>query len=152
MTKPIYPNGYHAIMPILRVDSAPEALEFFAAAFGAVEDFRREAEGQVLLVVVRMGDCRLMLFDRSNAPDQPTGGDPRGANLILKLYVADVDAVFQSAIGLGAAEKEPIADQYFGERSGMLTDPFGFTWQIAQFKEELPHDVIEQRMRDALKQ
>lgn len=151
MPEQIYPDGYHAVMPILRVDSASEALKFFAAAFGAVEDFRREMERQLLLVVVKIGDCRLMLLDRANAPDQPTGGDPRGANLILKLYVANVDGVFQRAIGLGASQKEPIADQYFGERSGILMDPFGFSWQIAQFKEELPHDVIEQRMRSALK-
>ena len=151
MKRPIYPDGYHAINPILRVENAADALRFFIKAFGATEDFRREADGRLLLAMVKIGDSRVMLFDRANTPDQVAGGDPRGNGLILKLYVADVDTVFDAAIAAGATEREPVADTYFGERSGMLTDPFGFTWQVTEFREELPHSVIEQRMHEALK-
>lgn len=151
MNQPVYPDGYHAIIPILRVRSAADALQFFTDAFDVVEDFRREADGQLLLAVVKVGDSRFMIFDQANTPDQIAGGDPRGNGLILKLYVADVDRVFRAAVAAGATETAPVADTYFGERSGMLTDPFGFTWQIAEFREEVPHAIIEQRMHEALK-
>lgn len=150
MSKSTYPEGYHAINPVLRIDDAAKALEFYEHAFGAEEDFRREAKGRLLLVVIKLGDSRVMLFDKLNEPDHATGGDPRGNGIMLKLYVANVDDTFQQAITRGARAENGVKDQYFGERSGILTDPFGFTWQIAQFKEQLPHDVIEQRMQDAL--
>lgn len=150
MGKPIYPEGYHAIMPILRVDDAAVSMAFFTAAFGAAEDFRREAKGRLLLVVMKIGDSRIMVFDGANDPDQVAGGDPRGNGLMLKLYVADVDRTFAAAMEQGAVEVEPVADRYFGERSGTLTDPFGFSWQIAEFQEELGHDVIERRMHEAI--
>jgi len=147
MAKTIYPEGYHALSPILRVDSAAGALEFYRKAFGAVEDFRRMHEGHLLLVVIKLGDSRAMLFDKRNDPNHATGGDPRGNGVMLKLYVENVDQTFETATSLGARVESGVQDQYFGERSGILTDPFGFSWQISQFKEELPHDVIEERMR-----
>ena len=150
MDKPIYPETYHAIMPILRVDDAGEAMAFFTKAFGATEDFRREAKGRLLLAVMKIGDSRIMVFDGANDPDQVTGGDPRGNGLMLKLYVADVDRAFAAALAEGAVQVEAVADRYFGERSGILTDPFGFSWQVAEFQEELGHDVIEKRMHEAM--
>lgn len=150
MNKPIYPEGYHAILPILRVDDAAAAMTFFAKAFGATEDFRREAKGRLLLAVMKIGDSRMMVFDGANDPDQVTGGDPRGNGLMLKLYVADVDRAFAAALREGAVQVEAVADRYFGERSGILTDPFGFTWQVAEFQEELGHEVIEKRMHAAI--
>lgn len=150
MEKSIYPEGYHALNPILRVDDTAKALEFYEKAFGAEEDFRREAKGRLLLAVIKIGDSRVMLFDKQNEPEHATGGDPRGNGVMLKLYVENVDDTFEQATSLGAREESGVKDQYFGERSGILTDPFGFSWQIAQFKEQLPHEVIEQRMQDAL--
>lgn len=150
MAQGIYPAGYHAINPILRVEDAGAALDFYARAFGATEDFRREANGRLLLAVAKIGDGRIMLFDGQNEPPVPTGGDPRGNGLVLKLYVADVDHVFAQALAAGATEDMRVEDQYFGERSGTLTDPFGFSWQIATYKEEVPHDEIERNMREAL--
>ncbi|MDQ8756723.1 VOC family protein [Sphingosinicella sp. LHD-64] len=152
MDKSIYPEGYHAIMPILRVDDAAAAMGFFTDAFGATEDFRREAKGRLLLAVMKIGDSRIMVFDGASDPDQATGGDPRGNGLMLKLYVADADRAFAAALEQGAVENEPVADRYFGERSGILTDPFGFSWQVAEFQEELGHDVIEKRMHAAMDQ
>ncbi|HEV7608478.1 MAG TPA: VOC family protein [Steroidobacteraceae bacterium] len=147
MKTDLYPKGYHAINPILRVDDVTRALEYYKHAFGATEDFRRELGGRMQLVVIKLGDSRVMLVDRKNEPRRTAGGDPRGNGLMLKLYVENADQTFARALQTGAREETPIEDQYFGERSGMLTDPFGFSWQIAEYKEEVPHDIIEQRMR-----
>jgi PhnB protein len=148
MQAQIYPEGYHAINPILRVEDARTALDFYVSAFGAIEDFRRELDGRLLLAVIKIGDARLMLFDGQAEPGTPIGGDPRGNGLVLKLYVENVDAIFACALEAGARQDAAVEDKYFGERSGTLTDPFGFSWQIATFKENVPHDEIERRMRE----
>jgi PhnB protein len=140
------PKGYHTLNPILRVPNAAAALEFYTRVFGAREDFRREQPGRLLLAVITIGDSHLMISDAANEPDKVAGGDPRGNGLELKIYVDDVDEVFGRAIAAGAKEEEPLADHFFGERSGDVTDPFGFSWRLAQFVEDVPHDEIERRM------
>jgi PhnB protein len=142
------PEGYHTLNPILRVPDAAAALGFYETAFDAKEDFRREMRGKLLLVVIMIGDSRLMISDHVNEPEKVAGGDPRGNGLGLKIYVDDVDDVFRRALDAGATETEPLRDQYFGERSGELTDPFGFTWRLAQFVEDVPHEEIERRMHE----
>jgi PhnB protein len=141
------PQGYHTLNPFLRVADAAAALHFYKTAFGAKEDFRREMHGRLLIAVIMIGDSRLMISDRSNEPEKVAGGDPRGNGLGLKIYVDDVDDVFRRAIDAGATEAEPLQDHFFGERSGEVTDPFGFTWRLAQFVEDVPHAEIERRMR-----
>jgi PhnB protein len=140
------PQGYHTLNPFLRVADAAAALAFYKQAFGAREDFRREMAGRLLLAVIVIGDSRLMISDQVNEPDKVAGGDPRGNGLGLKIYVDDVDLVFRRAIEAGAREEVPLKDHFFGERSGDVTDPFGFTWRLAQFVEDLPHEEIERRM------
>jgi PhnB protein len=141
------PEGYHSLSPYLRVSHVEHALRFYERAFGAVEDFRRESEGTLLIVVIVIGDSRLMISAHENEPGRIAGGDPRGNGLVLKLYVDDVDAVFDRAIASGARVEEAIEDHFFGERSGAIVDPFGFTWRVAQFVEDVPHAEIERRMR-----
>lgn len=143
------PEGYHTLYPILRVADAAAALDFYTRAFGATEDFRREIDGRLLVVVIMIGDSRLMISDARNEPDRTAGGDPRGNGLTLKIYVDGVDDVFRRAIRNGATADEPLADQYFGERTGSLTDPFGFAWRLAEFREDVPHEEIERRMHSA---
>ena len=141
------PQGYHTLNPILRVPNAAAALDFYKAAFDAKEDFRREMHGRLLIVVIMIGDSRLMISDQQNDPGKVSGGDPKGNGLDLKIYVDGVDEVFSRAIGCGATEEEAIQDSYWGERSGSLVDPFGFTWRLAEFREDVPHEEIERRMR-----
>jgi PhnB protein len=141
------PENYHTLNPYLRFPDAAAALDFYKAAFGATEDFRREMNGRLLLAVILIGDSRLMISDHVNEPEKVAGGDPRGNGLGLKIYVDRVDEVFRRAIDAGATETEPLADQFFGERSGEITDPFGFTWRLAEFVEDLPHGEIERRMQ-----
>jgi PhnB protein len=141
------PQGYHTLNPFLRVADAAAALHFYKTAFGAKEDFRREMHGRLLIAVIMIGDSRLMISDHTNEPEKVAGGDPRGNGLGLKIYVDNVDDVFRRAIDAGATESEPLQDHFFGERSGEVTDPFGFTWRLAQFVEDVPHAEIERRMR-----
>lgn len=141
------PEGYHTLNPFLRVTDAAAAVDFYKIAFDAKEDFRREMHGRLLLAVIMIGDSRVMVSDRINEPEKIAGGDPRGNGLGLKIYVDNVDAIFGRAIDAGAREAEPLKDHFFGERSGEITDPFGFTWRLAQFVEDVPHAEIERRMR-----
>jgi PhnB protein len=149
MEKNLYPKGHHALSPILRVDDVTKALEFYKSAFGATEDFRREVGGRLLLVAIKLADSRLMLVDRKNER-RKSGGDVRSDGIMLKLYVENVDQTFARALAQSARQDTLVEDRYFGERSGTLTDPFGFSWQVSEYKEEVPHDIIEQRMRKAL--
>jgi PhnB protein len=141
------PQDYQSLNPILRVPDAREAVGFYSTAFGLIEDFRREMDGRLLIVVGFIGDSRIMISDRQNDPDKTSGGDPRGNGLELKIYVDEVDRVFQRAIACGAREESPLETKDWGERSGSIVDPFGFTWSLAEFLEEVPHDEIERRMR-----
>ena len=143
------PPGYHTLNPILWVPDAAAALDFYKAAFDATEDFRREMQGRLLVAVILIGDSRLMISDLRNDPDRVGAGLARSDVLELKIYVDDVDAVFRRAIEQGATQAETVGDKYFGERSGALVDPFGFTWRLAEFLEDIPHQEIERRMREA---
>jgi PhnB protein len=142
------PDGYHTLNPFLRLEDVGKGLDFYKTAFGAVEQFRREMEGKLLIAVIMIGDSHVMLSAQSVEPEKTAGGDPRGNGLGLKIYVDEVDEVFHRAIGAGATQEEPVQDHFFGERSGEVTDPFGFTWRLAQLLEDVPHEEIERRMRE----
>jgi len=141
------PKGYHTLNPFLRVPDVAAALEFYGAAFGAVEQFRREMHGKLLLAVIMIGDSHVMISGQDVDPEKPAGGDPRSNGLGLKIYVDQVDAVFERAVTAGAKVEEPVKDWFFGERNGEVIDPFGFTWRLAELLEEVPHAEIERRMR-----
>lgn len=141
------PRGYHSLNPILRVPDAGKAVDFYSAAFGLTEDFRREMNGRLLIFMGFIGDSRIMISDRQNDLGKISGGDPRGNGLELKIYVDEVDRVFQRAIAGGAREESPLETRDWGERSGTIVDPFGFSWTLAEFLEDVPHDEIERRMR-----
>jgi PhnB protein len=115
---------------------------------GAVEEFRREMDGKVLIAVMLIDDSHVMLTAKDVEPTKPAGGNPLGNGIGLKVYVDGVDEVFRRSIDAGAKQEEAVQDRFFGERSGDVTDPFGFTWRLAQLIEEVPHEEIERRMRE----
>lgn len=143
--KPI-PEGYHSITPYLIVKGAAKAIDFYKAAFGATELFRMaQPDGRVGHAEIRIGDSVVMLADEH--PDmgarspQTIGGTP----LSLLLYVPDVDAVVARAVAAGAQLTRPVADQFYGDRSGILTDPFGHSWFVSTHVEDVPPDELERR-------
>ncbi|NBA96710.1 VOC family protein [Pseudomonas sp. R5(2019)] len=142
--KPI-PEGQHSITAYLGVTSAGDAIEFYKKAFNATEMFRLDMpDGRVGHAELRIGDSSLMLGDpcdqgplHSSQSQQPSIG--------LHLYVADVDAQFAQALKAGATQVSEVKDQFYGDRSGTLKDPFGNLWFVATHKEDLSPEQIRQR-------
>jgi PhnB protein len=147
--KPV-PDGYPSVTTYLIVRGAARAIDFYTAAFGGVELMRLDAPGGLIgHAEVRIGNTPVMLADENpewgvKAP-QSLGGSP----VHLLLYVDDCDAVFTRAIAAGGTEVRPMRDQFYGDRSGTLLDPFGHQWTIASRKEDLTVDEIKRRAQEA---
>jgi PhnB protein len=150
--KPI-PDGYHTVTPYLIVNGAAAALEFYKRAFGATEVMRFPGpNGKVGHAEIRIGDSHIMLADEhpemgARGP-QALGGSP----VTILLYVPDVDARFAQAVAAGAKEVRPLKDQFYGDRSGSVADPFGHIWHIATHKEDVSHEEMQRRMKAAMKE
>jgi PhnB protein len=143
--KPI-PAGYHTVTPYLIIQGAAKAIEFYARAFGARELMRLEGPGGTIAhAEIQIGDSRIMLADEhpqmGHRGPQALGGTP----VSLMLYVENVDALFAQAIAAGGKSQRPVADQFYGDRSGLLADPFGHLWAIATHTEDVPPDEIDRR-------
>lgn len=144
-TKPI-PDAYRAATPHLVVRGAARAIDFYKQAFGATEYLRMPGQdGTIMHAEVRIGAAPIMLTDENpqwgvKSPEA-FGGSP----VIIMVYVENVDAVFARAVAAGAKVVRPVADQFYGDRAGTLTDPFGHTWTIATHKEDVPHDQLAKR-------
>ncbi|MBL0209784.1 MAG: VOC family protein [Holophagaceae bacterium] len=145
--KPI-PEGYHSVTPYLIVRGAAKALEFYKQAFGAVELFRMEApDGRIGHAEIRIGDSPIMLADEHpdmGAKSPETWG---GSPVSLMLYVEDVDRVFARAVEAGATVERPLADQFYGDRTGGLKDPFGHVWYVATHIEDVPPEELDRRAK-----
>ncbi|HEX2271599.1 MAG TPA: VOC family protein [Pyrinomonadaceae bacterium] len=143
--KPI-PEGYHSLTPYLIIDGAAQALEYYKKAFGATELFRMEHEGKIGHAEMKIGDSPFMLSDEHSEMGyrgpKALGGSPVG----LMIYVDDVDAIFKQAIEAGGTEMKAVQDQFYGDRSGTLTDPFGHVWTVATHKEDVSPEEMDKRM------
>jgi len=141
------PAGFHTATPYLIAKDAAAAIEFYKKAFGATEFERITDEtGAVRHGEFQIGDSRFMITDEH--PDFPAWQGPlsRGGTPVhIYLYVEDVDAVFKHAISCGATELLPVKDQFYGDRSGGVTDPFGHVWYIATRIEEVSTEEIMRR-------
>ena len=140
------PDGYHTATPYLIVNGAVRAIEFYKQAFGATEVMRIGAPGgKVGHAEIKIGDSHLMLADEHPEWDarspQTIGGTPVG----LALYFEDCDAVFNRAVSLGAKVLKPLQDQFYGDRSGTVADPFGHKWTIGTHKEDVSPQEIQKR-------
>jgi PhnB protein len=146
--KPI-PQGYHSVTPYLIVNGGAEALEFYKKAFGAIELFRMEREGKIGHAEIKIGDSPIMLADEHPGMGfvgpQTLGGTP----VSLMIYVDDVDTIFKQAIDAGGVELKPLQDQFYGDRSGNLKDPFGHVWTVATHKEDVTPEEMNKRMAAA---
>jgi PhnB protein len=143
-TKPI-PEGYHSITPYLIVQGGEGAIAFYQKALGATEVMRMSDSGKVRHAELQIGDSRIMLADEHpelNALSPKTIG---GTPISIHLYVEDVDAVVDRAIAAGAKLIRPVADQFYGDRTGGIEDPFGHRWFVATHKEDLSIEEIRQR-------
>src|SRR5687767_14958947 len=146
MVKPI-PEGYHSVTPYLVVDDANAAIEFYKKAFGATEKLRMPMGDRIGHAEILIGDSHVMLADEF--PDMGhLGPKARGGTTVsLMVYVADVDSAFQQAIEAGGKQERPVEDQFWGDRMGTLTDPFGHKWTLATTVEEVPDSELQERMK-----
>lgn len=145
------PEGYHTVTPYLHVAGAAEALDFYRRALGAKELMRMsDPKGRVAHAEIQIGDSRIMLADEF--PEMGVKGPKTlgGSPVTIYLYVEDVDTLFRQALAAGGKEKRPLADQFYGDRSGSFEDPFGHTWWIATHKEDVPPDEMKRRAEAAM--
>ena len=144
---PHIPPGYHSVTPYLMVRDATKALAFYLEAFAAEELMRFEGPpGRIAHAEVKIGDSHVMLADEN--PEEGFVGPQTlgGAGVSLMLYVRDVDATFARAVAAGATVRRPVADQFYGDRVGTLTDPFGHVWSIATHREDVSVEEAKRRM------
>jgi PhnB protein len=150
--KPI-PEGYHSITPYLVVNDAAGAIEFYKSAFGASELMRMTAAaGRVGHAEIRIGDSRIMLADEFPEMGARSARTLGGSPVHIYLYVEDVDAVTGKALAAGAKELRPVKDQFYGDRSGSIEDPFGHVWHVSTHKEDVPPDELKRRAETAMRQ
>lgn len=140
------PEGYHTATPYLTIRNAAQALDFYKRAFGATEVMRMaDSNGKVGHAEIRIGDSAIMLSDEFPDMDarspQLIGGSP----VMIHLYVEDVDALVKRAVEAGATLQRPVENQFYGDRAGKLSDPFGHIWWIATHVEDVPPQEIEKR-------
>lgn len=141
------PKGYHSITPYMIVRGGVAALDFYAKAFGAAKTMQLDMpDGTIAHAEIRIGDSIVMLSEES--ADWGTKGPHTlgGSPMFLMIYVPDVDAAFARAIAAGATEVRPVADQFYGDRSGTLKDPFGHQWTLATHVEDVSAEEGQRRM------
>jgi PhnB protein len=144
------PAGYHTATPYLIMSDAARAIDFYKRAFGATELHRYDAPGgKIGHAEIKVGDSVIMLADEY--PDmgyrspRAIGGTP----VSIMLYIEDVDTWFKRAVDAGARELRPVVDQFYGDRSGTLEDPFGHVWMLATHKEDLSEEEMMKRAQAA---
>jgi PhnB protein len=148
--KPI-PEGYHTLSTYLAVDNAAEAIEFYKRAFGAKERMRMDAPGGAIgHAELEIGDSLIMLSDQFPQSQAKTPKELGAATGSLFMYVADVDSVVKQAVDEGATVAQEVADQFWGDRFGTITDPFGHLWSIATHVEDVPPEEMADRAKEAM--
>jgi len=153
MTVKAQPDGYHSITPYLITHDAAAAIEFYKKAFSATELMRLPGPGGKLMhAELKVGDSPIMLADEFPEMGIHSAKSIGGSPVTLMIYTADVDAMFAQAIAAGAIEKKPLADQFYGDRSGTIEDPFGHSWTIATHKEDVSPEEIDRRFQGMMSQ
>ncbi|HRP98069.1 MAG TPA: VOC family protein [Rhodocyclaceae bacterium] len=146
--KPI-PDGMHSVTPHLVCDGAARAIDFYREAFGATEEARLPGpDGKLMHAMVRIGDSAVMLVDENREWGTLGPKALKGTPVTLHLYVDDVDAFVARAVSVGATVLMPINDMFWGDRYGVLEDPFGHRWSVATHTRDVTPEEIRQAMQD----
>lgn len=150
-TKPI-PDGYRTATPYLIIKGAADAIEFYKKAFGATELLRMaDPQGRVGHAEIKIGDSVIMLADEHPAMGYRGPRSLGGSSVSILLYLPDVDDVFARAVKAGAKAQRPVANQFYGDRSGTLEDPFGHVWTVATHVEDVAPEEMKRRAEAAMK-
>ena len=140
------PDGYHSVTPYLIISGAADAIDYYKNAFGATELLRMPAPGgKVGHAEIKIGDSPIMLADEFPEMGYKSPTTLGGSPVSIMIYVEDVDSVFKKAITAGGKEQRPVKDQFYGDRSGTLADPFGHIWHVATHTEDVSAEEMERR-------
>ncbi|HLK88281.1 MAG TPA: VOC family protein [Polyangia bacterium] len=144
------PAGYHSVTPYISVKGAAQALDFYQRAFGAEVVVRMDMpDGRVGHAEMKIGDSVVMLADEMPEMADAITRSPQtlGASSFgLMIYLDGVDARFKQAVDAGAKVKRPLQDQFYGDRTGTIEDPFGHIWTLGTHIEDVPPDEMKKRM------
>ena len=145
------PTGYHSVTPYLIIKGAAVALEFYKKAFGAKELLRMPHGERIGHAEIMIGDSHVMLADEF--PDMGARAPMQGTlpPVGMMVYVKDVDAVFARAVAAGAKVERPVQNQFYGDRTGGVIDPFGHRWYIGTHIEDVPPKELQRRMQETIK-
>lgn len=144
------PQGYHTVTPYLVVENSEAAIDFYRRAFGAEEVFRFEHDGRIGHAEIRIGDSHVMLSDEWPEYGYRSARHIGATPVSLMIYVPNVDEVFSRAIAEGGTERSPVQDQFYGDRSGNLTDPFGHQWTVATHVKDVPAEEMQRLFREMM--
>jgi PhnB protein len=141
------PKGYHSVTPYLIIKDAARAIDFYKKVFDAKELVRMaDPSGKVGHAEIKIGDSMIMLADEhaemGHRSPQSLGGSPVG----IHLYLEDSDATVAKAVAAGAKLERPVQDQFYGDRSGQITDPFGHVWTVSTHREDVSPEEMKKRM------
>ena len=138
------PNGMNVLSPHLVCDGAADAIDFYKRAFGAEEMMRLAGpEGRLMHASIKICGCSVMLVDENKNYGMLSPKALNGTPVTIHLYVADVDAAFDRAVAAGAVATMPVADMFWGDRYGVITDPFGHSWSLATHQRDLSAAEIQ---------
>jgi len=143
--KPV-PEGYHTITPYLCIKGAAAAIDFYKKAFGARELYRMAApEGKIGHAELQIGDSRFMLADEYPEMNFRSPKSLGGSPVNLHIYVEDVDAFVDKAVAGGVKVTRPLRNEFYGDRTASLEDPFGHSWSVATHVEDVPPEEMKKR-------
>ncbi len=141
------PKGYHTVTPYMSVRDCVAAIDFYRRAFGAEKTMQLNMpDGTIAHAEIRIGDSTLMLSEENKEWGNKSPATLGGSPMFLMIYVPDVDASFRKAIAAGATEVQPVKDQFYGDRSGTLKDPYGYQWTLSTHVEDLSQEEVQRRM------
>ena len=141
------PDGYHSVTPYLIVRGAAKAIDYYKQVFGATEIMRMlDPSGKIGHAELKIGDSPIMLADEFPEMGYLSPEGRGGTPVSLMLYVPDVDATVEKAVATGASVVKAVADQFYGDRNGTITDPFGHVWTISTHKEDVSVEEMKRRM------
>ena len=145
------PEGYNTLSPALAVENAAEAIEFYKRAFGATERFRMEGPGGTIAhAELEIGDSVVMLADPFAISTVRPPKEIGGTTVSIFVYTEDVDAFVQRAVDAGATVVMAVADQFWGDRYGTISDPFGHHWAVATHVEDVSPEEMARRGEQAM--
>jgi PhnB protein len=150
MSNPVraIPEGYHSVTPYLTCKNSAKAIDFYKSVFGATEIMRMTGpDGKIGHAELKIGDSHIFLADEFPGINAaPTPGVTNACGIFL--YLENVDAAFNRAVAAGAKVDMPLDNQFWGDRYGKITDPFGHSWGLAQHVEDVAPEEMKRRSQE----